>query len=228
MPTSLKTRSSGTTARREPGPPDRPRRRQRVAERKSAILDAALGLFSRYGLRGVTVDQIAEAADVSKTNLFYYFRSKDEVYVAVLKRLLDDWLAPLESLTVDAEPLQAIEDYVRLKMRMAQAEPRSSRLFCLEVMQGAPMIGEELRTSLKDLVDRKAAIIRTWADEGKIAPVDPHHLIYAIWAMTQHYADFATQVEAISGRGLDDPAFFDQATDNVLRLVIRSLAPDRA
>src|ERR1700744_6137814 len=68
------------------------RRQQRAEAKNSAILDAALRLFSRFGLHGTTVDQIAEAANVSKTNLFYYFASKEDVYVAVLQRLLDEWL----------------------------------------------------------------------------------------------------------------------------------------
>ncbi|MFC3690698.1 HTH-type transcriptional regulator RutR [Chenggangzhangella methanolivorans] len=207
---------------------DTSRRQRRVLARKSAILDAALTLFSQSGLHGVSAEQIAEAADVSKTNLFYYFASKDEIYVGVLKRLLADWLAPLEALDPQADPIRAIGDYVRLKMEMSRDEPRSSRLFCLEIVQGAPMIGEELRTSLKALVDRKAGVIRAWSDAGKIAPVDPHHLIFMIWAATQHYADFSAQVEAITGRTLDDQKFFEDATENVLRVVLGALSPQRA
>ena len=47
---------------------------------------------------------------------------------------------------------------------------------------------------LKALVDEKAAVIRAWSEAGHLAPVDPHHLIFSIWAATQHYADFDTQV----------------------------------
>jgi TetR/AcrR family transcriptional regulator len=205
-------------------PPETSRKQRRFAARKAAILDAALALFSQSGLHGVSAEQIADAADVSKTNLFYYFASKEEIYVGVLKRLLEHWLAPLEALDAQADPIEAIGGYVRLKMAMSRADPQSSRLFCLEIVQGAPMIGEELKTSLKGLVDRKAEVIRRWADEGKIAPVDPHHLIYMIWATTQHYADFSVQVEAISGQTLADEAFFEEATENVLRLVLGALS----
>jgi TetR/AcrR family transcriptional regulator len=53
---------------------------------------------------------------------------------------------------------------------------------------------------LKDLVDEKAAIIDGWIAEGKIAKVDPVHLIFSIWALTQHYADFEVQIRAILGK----------------------------
>ena len=68
-------------------------------------MDAALSLFSRFGLHGATVDQIAESADVSKTNLFYYFASKEDIYIAVLERLLDEWLAPFRASEIDSDPI---------------------------------------------------------------------------------------------------------------------------
>ena len=56
------------------------------------------------GQHGATVDQIAESADVSKTNLFYYFASKEDIYIAVLERLLDEWLAPFRASEIDSDP----------------------------------------------------------------------------------------------------------------------------
>ena len=42
-------------------------------------------------------------------------------------------------------------------------------------------------------------MIRGWIAAGRIAEVDPHHLIFSIWALTQHYADFDVQVRAVLG-----------------------------
>ena len=86
-------------------------RRLRNSEKKRAtILDAALSTFSQYGLHGASIDQIALQADVSKTNLFYYFSSKEELYVSVLRELLDLWLKPLRAFTVEQDPIEAIRD----------------------------------------------------------------------------------------------------------------------
>ncbi|MFY8150888.1 MAG: TetR family transcriptional regulator, partial [Hyphomicrobiales bacterium] len=59
------------------------------------ILDAALAAFARDGLRGARIEEIAGAAEMSKTNLLYYFRTKEQLYSAVLTRTLDIWLRPL-------------------------------------------------------------------------------------------------------------------------------------
>jgi TetR/AcrR family transcriptional regulator len=196
------------------------RRERQVDAKRSAILNAALMLFSRNGLHGTSVEQIAEQADISKANLFYYFSSKDEVYVAVLRRLLDEWLEPLRALQPDQEPIAAIGAYIRRKVQFSRENPAASRLFCLEIAQGAPMLKEELATSLKQLVDEKVDVIGTWIKAGQLAAVDPHHLIFAIWAMTQHYADFAVQIEALTGRDPASEAFIREAVDNVQRIVL--------
>ena len=197
-----------------------PRRLKQIEAKRTAILDAALGLFSRFGLHGTTVEQIAEDAGVSKTNLFYYFASKEEVYIAVLRRLLDQWLEPLRGLRPDSDPVEGIGDYITRKIAFSRSNPEASRLFCLEIVQGAPLLGEELRTSLKQLVDEKATMIRGWTAAGKLAPVDPHHLIFSIWATTQHYADFAVQIDALLNTGLDDERFAEEAATNIKRIIL--------
>jgi len=200
--------------------PKTPRRLKQIEAKRTAILDAALGLFSRFGLHGTTVEQVAADASVSKTNLFYYFASKEAVYVGVLSRLLDQWLAPLRGLKPDSDPIDGIGEYISRKVAFSRTNPEASRLFCLEIVQGAPLLGEELRTSLRELVDDKADMIRAWTAAGKLAPVDPHHLIFSIWATTQHYADFAVQIDALLNTGLDDERFAEEAATNIKRIIL--------
>ena len=136
-------------------------------------------------------------------NLLYYFRSKEAVYTALLENLIETWLDPLRALNDGGEPLDAILDYVRRKLAMSRDYPRESRLFANEILQGAPHIREVLSGELKDLVDEKAALIRRWVAHGKIRDVDPVHLIFSIWSLTQHYADFDAQVHAVLGDAVD-------------------------
>ena len=172
----------------------------RIQQRnRAAILSAGLDIFSQYGFRGATLDQIADAAGLSKPNLLYYFPSKEAIHTALLERLLETWLDPLKALDGSGDPITEIMGYAQRKLAMSRDFPRESRLFANEVLQGAPHIEDILKTDLKALVDEKAAIIQRWADEGKITTIDPHHLIFSIWAFTQHYADFDVQVRAVLG-----------------------------
>ncbi len=203
-------------------PPARRRRKDGEA-RRAAILDAGLDLFSALGLHGASVDAIAERAGLSKTNLLYYFPSKEALYVAVLRRVLDVWLDPLQALDAGSEPADAVRAYIRAKLTLSRDAPQASRLFCLEIVQGAPLLRPELEGPLRALVETKAAIIRGWSDAGRIGAHDPHHLIFSIWAITQHYADFAAQVDAVTGLSLDDPDFFERVVASTQELILAGL-----
>lgn len=205
-------------------PAKAPTRRSRAAAAKrSAILTAALEFFSQYGIHGTTLDKVAERADISKSNLLYYFPSKEDLYIALLKDLLDVWLAPLRALRQDQPPLDAIRNYIRLKLEVSRDHPQASRLFCLEILQGAPLLKAELAGDLRHLVEEKAAVIEAWVLKGELSAVQPHHLIFMLWATTQHYADFSPQVQAITGRTLDDERFFTETVENVQRMVIEGI-----
>jgi TetR/AcrR family transcriptional regulator len=190
----------------------RTRKRTRIQEaNEEKILDAGLEIFSTYGFRGATIDQIAVLAGMTKPNLLYYFRRKEDIYLAVLNRTHEMWLTPLEHLDAAGDPATEIAAYIGRKLEMSRENPKASRLFANEIMHGAPVIQDMLDGRLKTLVEEKAAVIRRWIAEGRLAPVDPYHLIFMIWATTQHYADFEVQIRAVLGEKADLPDHFETA-----------------
>ena len=199
------------------------RPRSRIQQKnRDTIREAALAVFSAQGFRGATLDQIAEAAGLSKPNLLYYYPSKEAIHTELLEDLLDIWLQPLRDLDPDGEPMAELLAYVRRKLEMSRDMPRESRLFANEMLQGAPRMAEALSGPLKTLVDEKAAVLQGWMDQGRLARVPPHHLIFAVWALTQHYADFDAQVRAVLGPGHDPCAEAEGFLDTLFR---RLLAP---
>lgn len=201
------------------------RRAQTLELRKAAILKAAQGVFARQGLDGASVEAIAKAAGLSKANLLYYYPSKDALYLAVLEQGITLWLQPFGRFTQGEDPLAAIEAFVGFKLEMSRDHPEISRLFALEMLRGAPLLKPVLAGPLKAVFEAKCAVIAGWVEEGRLAPVDPAHLIFSIWAITQHYADFAVQVRALTGKGLSDKAFMDETRSAVASLVLRGLEP---
>lgn len=196
-------------------------------EKRELILEAALDVFSIHGLRGATLDKIAEAASMSKPHVIYYFGSKDAIYSALLESLLEIWVSPLRELSADGDPMSEILTYMRRKLNMSRDMPRESKLFATEILHGAPRTVATLSGDLKNLVDEKAAIITQWGTEGKIAEVDPHHLIFSIWAMTQHYADFDVQVRSILTETRSEN-LFDEADKFLTTMFTRTLRPAKA
>ncbi|WP_299829042.1 TetR family transcriptional regulator C-terminal domain-containing protein [uncultured Roseobacter sp.] len=195
----------------------------RIQQRnRGLILDAALDVFSKHGYRGATLDQIAEAAGLSKPNILYYFDGKEEIHVTLLNQLMETWLDPLVTLDPDGDPLQEILGYVQRKLDMARDLPRESRLFAGEILQGAPRMAPHLVTDLQPLFDEKCAVIRAWMEKGALATVDPRHLIFSIWATTQHYADFDAQVQVLLR---DDPDRHGGAAEYLETIFTKLLRP---
>jgi TetR/AcrR family transcriptional regulator len=202
---------------------DDPPRTRIQQKNRAAILDAALDVFSQHGFRGATLDQIAGAAGLSKPNVLYYFPSKEAIHEALVHGLIDIWVQPLHDLDPSGDPVEEILAYVSRKLDMSRQMPRESRLFANEIVQGAPRFGAEITGRFKDLVDEKAAVIRGWAEAGRINPLDPYHLIFSIWATTQHYADFDVQVRGILAPVGD--AHFDDAARFLAALYRAALTP---
>ena len=200
-----------------------PKRTRIQTENRKIILNAALEVFAREGFRGATVDEIAKAAGMSKPNLLYYFPKKDDIYRSLLEQLLDDWLDPLRDLDPEGEPLREIAAYIERKIELARDFPMESRLFANEMVRGAPILEDVLSGDLKALVDGKVTTLRGWMAEGKIAKVDPYHLIFAIWSTTQHYADFDPQVRAVLGD--DGEGRFSDAAATLKQIFLYGLKP---
>jgi TetR/AcrR family transcriptional regulator len=204
----------------------RTRKRTRIQEaNEERILDAALEVFSTYGFRGATVDQVAAIAGMTKPNLLYYFRRKEDLYLAVLQRTLEMWLQPLEHLDPSGDPAREITAYIGRKLELTRDNPKASRLFAIEIIQGAPALGDVLSGRLRTLVDEKAAVLKRWIAEGRLAPIDPYHFIFMIWAATQTYADFEVQIRAILGGAVDEPAHLATAKATLERVFLKGMLP---
>ena len=201
------------------------RREEALHAKRSKIMEAALLLFSKNGVSGTSVEQIAELANVSKSNLLYYFKSKERLYLDVITHLLEVWLTPLQSFCVEQDPIETLSDYIRVKLEMSRDNPAESKLFCMEVVQGAPVLIQELGTPVKALLEAKSAVINQWVEAGKLNHVEPYHLIFSIWAVTQHYADFSVQIKAVTGDDLSNPAFFESTLKSIKGILLGGLIP---
>ena len=185
------------------------------------ILGAGERVFARAGFNGATMAAIADEAGLPKANLHYYFGNKLELYRAVLARTLHDWLVPMDSLVPEADPAAALQAYIRAKMAMSAQRPDASRVFANELLHGAEVVGELMRTELRAMVRKKAAVIDGWIAAGRMAAVDSTHLFFTLWAATQTYADFDVQVRAVLGRAELSAKDHARATEHVVALVLR-------
>lgn len=195
-------------------------------QKRHQLLNAALDVFSLYGFNGASLDEIAQIAEMHKSNIFYYYENKEALYVEVLTTVLQKWLAPLQTLESELEPEEAITNYLLQKIEVSRTQPKASRLFALEIIQGAPHILPILKGPLKKLFKRKAKVISMWQEQGKIAKeIDPELLILNIWAITQNYADFATQIEMVTGQTLRNRSMQQRCIQHTVYMMLYGVVP---
>ena len=192
-------------------------------ENERVILDAAERVFAEAGYGGATMQLIADMAGLPKANLHYYFPTKEALYRQVVRNIFEIWLHAADTFDEAPGPVEGIGGYIEAKMAISRRHPFGSKVWASEVMHGAPVIQDYLESTLRDWTTGRMAVIQAWVDQGKMAPVDPRHLLYILWAMTQHYADFGHQIETLNnGKPLSD-AQWREATDTVKAVILRGI-----
>jgi len=158
------------------------------------ILAAAQEEFIIQGYKGATVQAIADRANLPKANVLYYFKNKENIYHTVLERTLAMWDDAIGDIDPDHGPAVAIEKFIASKVQLSFKEPDASKIYAMEIIQGAQHLKDFTRTYLRKWVRDKTALFQHWIDKGEMNDVDPVHLIFLIWSTTQHYADFDNQI----------------------------------
>jgi TetR/AcrR family transcriptional regulator len=192
-------------------------------ENERAILEAAEKVFAEAGFGGATMQLIADMAGLPKANLHYYFATKEDLYRRVVQQIFEIWLDAASSFDNAPGPVEGIGAYIDAKMDISRTHPHGSKVWASEVMHGAPVIQDYLETTLRDWTEGRIAVIQRWIDEGKMASVNPRHLLYMLWATTQHYADFGHQIQTLNhGKPLTDKQW-REAKASVRELVLRGI-----
>ncbi len=201
-----------------------PARKLDIREANEArILRAAEKTFALHGFRGATTEGIAGEAGLPKANVHYYFRTKANLYRQVLKGILEDWMAAAAAFEAEEDPERALRMYVTAKMQFSRQRPYGSRVWANEIMRGAPVMERFLGTTLKAWVNGRVKTIESWIGEGKIRAVDPESLLYMIWAVTQHYADFERQIVILNGGKSFDERRYRERIEEVVSLILGSV-----
>ncbi|WUR14402.1 TetR/AcrR family transcriptional regulator [[Empedobacter] haloabium] len=199
------------------------RRLQNRESLEADIVAEAVRMFADCGYEGTSIARIAENAGLSKQNLMYYFPTKQALYQRVLDDVLDEWLERMAHLADAGQPADVLRAYIQAKLKFSREQPYASRVYAMEVIGGAKLYGEQIRDRVVPVLRRDIEVFEGWIAAGRIAPVNATHLLFAIWAMTQSYADFAPQMALVLDRRLTRKDY-DEAEQTIARMVLAAVA----
>ena len=188
---------------------------------KELILRAASEEFAEKGFAASKTSDIADRAGLPKPNVYYYFKSKENLYREVLDSIVEPLLQASAPFNQPGEPADVLRAYIRTKIRISREHACASKVFASEIMHGAPHLPAERAAQLNAQATHNVACIQGWIDKGLMAAVDPHHLMFSIWAATQTYADFDWQISTVTGKTELDDADYEAAAETITRMVIK-------
>ena len=184
------------------------------------ILQAAEKVFAEAGYKGASISMIASEAGVTRSSISYYFQSKEALYKRVVDDILKLWLGASKGMDDGSDPRAALEQYIHDKMDLSRRRPYGSKVWANEIIHGAPFITDFIEGELKAWMRSREAILTDWMDRGLVRRIDPKHILYMIWATTQHYADFQHQVEALNGNKPLSDAQWKDVKETVAEIIL--------
>ena len=187
------------------------------------ILDAAEFVFGHFGFRGATTALIAKKASIAKPHIYYYFEDKEDLYRAILERAMRMWARNIEDLDTAGNIEGIITQYIHKKVDFSRDHPDLSRIYATEIISGAPYIGGFIDKVSTPLLLQKVTTVEAWAAAGAVKPVSGVDLFFCIWAMTQAYADFASQMVIMKRKRALEEADYDAAKATIVQLVLGGL-----
>ncbi len=212
-------------------PPARTRRGPiRDAQRtRNAIIAAATHEFARHGLGGARVDRIALRARSNKRMLYYYFGSKDDLFLAVLEGAYDRIRSAEQSLSLlDVEPAEGVRRLVEFTWSYYLANPEFLTLLNNENLHR----GVHLKRS-RDLLAMNSPLIDTLGrvlERGRAAGafrtgVDALQLYISIAGLAYFYLGNHHTLSAVFGRDLARPAARRDRLAHMVEMVQGYLRP---
>jgi TetR/AcrR family transcriptional regulator len=165
---------------------------------RAQIQQAAERVFADYGYVGASFSRIAAEAGLPKSNIVYYYQTKEKLYRSVVQNIFNVWREAADVLSPERDPITALGDYIEIKLELARTRPYGSKVWANEIIQRAPVVQDYLENELRQWTDDRIAVIEYWIAQKQIRPVSARHLLYAIWATTQHYADFKHQIRTLN------------------------------
>lgn len=181
--------------------------RPRSERSRAAILRAAERAFARQGLAGARTEAIAAAAGVNKALLYYYFKSKDDLYLAVLENQMREFTRRArEVLERGGSARSRLLDYVSMHFDVVSSRPNFPRLFPRLLLSGGGVLERLTRKYSLPMGRRLVRLIRRGVKNGEFRPVDGRHTVISLVALTNFYFLVAPVFGKVAGMDPYSPA----------------------
>jgi TetR/AcrR family transcriptional regulator len=200
------------------------------SETERTIFDAALAVFAREGKRGARMQEIADAADINKAMLHYYFSDKETLYEKVFDFTMQRFMASFSTALKEAPTFEeTLRIFINGYVEFVRDNEAAMRLMVQENLAEGTLFAEKLHAfKQQDQAPPKILIetIASAAASGEIRPVDPHQTVLSVVSTCLFFFVTRPTVEVIHPAADEDwDAFVEARKDHLFDLIYHGLAP---
>jgi TetR/AcrR family transcriptional regulator len=201
------------------------RRSSDPARVREKILKLAMEEFGRIGFEGARVDRIAERCNVSKNMLYYYFKSKEGLFVAALERMYEGIRDQQRDLSVRAsDPLLAMEQLIEHTFTALESNPNAIRLLNEENKHRGKYIrkSKRIRDLYNPLVETLSFILERGCRDGIFrSGLDPAVVYLTLSSLCYHYLSNQYTLEIALNKDLSSVSSRKEWLQHVTNLVLQ-------
>jgi TetR/AcrR family transcriptional regulator len=178
---------------------------------RDKILDAAEDLFARRGFTGIGMREVADVAGLGKSSLFHHFKSKAELYAAVVGRILDIFDTRLTAaLATGGDPVARFDRWLDALMDTFAEHPTSARLFLRSLFEDDELTGaseeeQHADRTLKKMLSAVATLLREGMQNGVLRVASIPHTLQSLVGLTVYHFASGEFGEELMGRSLFTP-----------------------
>ncbi len=195
-------------------------RRRDSAETQRTILTAAERIFAEAGLAGARTDAIAAAAGVNKAMLYYYFKSKNGLYRAVLEANVEEFHRTADRvLSGQGSAGSILLSYVSNHFDFIGARPYYPRLFQRLIMAGDRSVENIVKTHFVPLSRQLQELLERGVRTGELRPLDARHAVISLIALTVFYFSAAPWIRKVGGTDVFEKEAQLRRKEEVLKFI---------
>ena len=204
-------------------------RSKKGANSRDRILQAALQEFAHKGIDGARVDEIARVSGANKNMIYHYFRSKENLFVAVLESVYENVRSRQQDLSLrDLDPVAAMRRLIEHTADIWIEVPEFNRLLASENLHQAKHVrrSKKIQSMYSPLIDTLKGILERGVKDGVFRDgVDPVDLYISVTSLSAHYVAHHFTFDAIFKTNLMSPKKIAQRKSTISAMILRYLQP---
>ncbi len=164
-----------------------------ASERREQLIQVSIDLFSRKGFKGTTTKEIATAAGVTEAIIFRHFKTKEDLYSAIIDRKINssetaEWLTKIQSAMDRDDDEAVIRQIISAVITAHRIDPKFERLMLYAALEGNEIALLYMRQVTAFIVDSFRSYFLRRQQQGCLSPDGPDIALIAIVGMAQHHA----------------------------------------